>query len=278
MDNGFTWTDEGPVADWRSRKIDSLFGEYGLAPDGRLKMIVQRRIPLKGDPGIIGSWLQTSEDHGKTWKEIGPVDDSSEHAVMYGRNLITHQGVMYVGVWSRLGNALYVSEDDGLTWKKRSVIFPTDYPEFARLKDAGPPFYPHIVFCPDGSFLAMTYHTPPKNHCYSRRSHDNGRTWGPIVKETKLLLWAPRMKRFDDRTLIITGRDIGERATVAWFSTDNGTTWGHKLIVDKPKFSGSSYGYSDSISAGKNRFWVFTSRTQQNGNGDIHGVLMETKK
>jgi hypothetical protein len=35
---------------------------------------------------------------------------------------------MYVGVWSRLGNALYVSEDDGLMWKKRSVIFPTDYP------------------------------------------------------------------------------------------------------------------------------------------------------
>jgi hypothetical protein len=39
-DNGFTWADEGPVADWRARKIDSLFGEYGLAPDGRLAMIL----------------------------------------------------------------------------------------------------------------------------------------------------------------------------------------------------------------------------------------------
>ena len=42
FDNAFTWKDEGPVADWRSRNIDSLFGEYGLAPGGRLVMIVQR--------------------------------------------------------------------------------------------------------------------------------------------------------------------------------------------------------------------------------------------
>ncbi|MAV34531.1 MAG: hypothetical protein CMJ59_03650 [Planctomycetaceae bacterium] len=274
-DNGLTWKDEGPVADWRNRKIDSLFGEYGLAVDGRLTMIVQRRKVLGGDPGIIGSWLQTSEDHGKTWKEIGAVDDSHEYAVMFGRNIITHAGVMYVGVWSRLGNALYVSADHGLTWQKRSVIFPTEYPDFTNLKTAGPPFYPHVTFCPDGSLLAMTYHTPPKNHCYSRRSRDHGKTWGPIVKETGLRLWAPRMNRIDKETLIVTGRDIGERATVAWFSTNQGATWGHKLLLDKPKFPGS-YAYTDSISAGAGKFWVFTSSPQSPGRGDIVGVLLST--
>ncbi len=39
-DSGYTWSDEGAVADWRGRGFDSLFGEYGQAPDGRLVMIV----------------------------------------------------------------------------------------------------------------------------------------------------------------------------------------------------------------------------------------------
>jgi hypothetical protein len=276
-DDGFTWKDEGPVADWRKRTFDSLFGEYGLAANGSLAMIVQRRKVLGGDRGIVGSWLQTSDDHGRTWKEIGPVDGSHEYAVMYARNIIHRDGVMYVGVWSRLGNALYVSKDNGLSWKKRSVIFPTDYPDFVNLKNAGPPFYPHVVFCRDGSLLALTYHTPPKNHCYSRRSHDNGETWEPIIKETKLPLWAPRMNRLDEHTLIVTGRDIGERAAVAWFSTDNGETWGHKLILDKPKFPGS-YAYTDSITAGDGQFWVYTSSPQSAGKGDIVGVLLEVTR
>ena len=61
-DNGFTWQDEGPVADWRSRGFDSLFGEYGLAPRGRLVLVVQRREVLGGDAGIVSSWIQMSDD------------------------------------------------------------------------------------------------------------------------------------------------------------------------------------------------------------------------
>ncbi len=272
-DNGFTWQDEGAVADWRSRQIDSSLGEYGKTPDGRLVLFVQRRKPRSGDQGVVASWLQKSDDHGKSWTELGPVDSRDEYAFMYGRNVLTRDGVMYVGAWSRLGNALYVSTDNVVSWSRRSVVFPTTHPDFESLVDAGGPFYPHVVLCPDGSLLAMTFDTPPKNRCYSRRSTDNGRTWGPIKVET-LQLWAPRMKRYDDRTLIVTGRDVGLQATVAWFSTDNGETWGHKLILDKRKFSGS-YGYTDSIDAGDGKFWVFTSSPQTEGMGDIIGLLLE---
>jgi len=273
-DNGFTWRDEGPAADWRARSIDALFGEYGLVPGGRLVMIVQRRHVQAGNTGIVASWLQVSDDHGHSWREIGPVDGSDEYAVMSARNILAHDGLMLTGIWSRLGSALYVSRDRGLSWHKRSVIFPADYPDFATLRDAGPPFYPHVVLCPDGSLLAMTYYTPPVGCCYTRRSTDLGETWGPIAKEPALPLWAPRMKRSNDETLIVTGRDIAEKATVAWFSTDSGRTWDNKLVLDKPRYLGS-YAYTDSIGAGIGRFWVFTSSPQSEGKGDIIGVLLE---
>ena len=65
-DNGFTWQDEGPVADWRNRQIDSSLGEYGKTPDGKLIMFVQCRKLRSGEQGVIASWLQTSDDHGKS--------------------------------------------------------------------------------------------------------------------------------------------------------------------------------------------------------------------
>ena len=275
-DNGFTWMDEGAAADWRDRNLDSLFGEYGKAPDGSLVMFIQRRKPISGDFGILACWRAISADHGRTWQEKGPLDDTHEHAAMYVRNVVTRDGVMYAAAWGRRGSALYASTDCGKSWRRRSVIFPTSYPGFETLKKAGPPFYPHVVFCPDGSLLAMTYYTQGKFHCYSRRSRDNGDTWDEIKAETGLNVWAPRMNVFDREVMIVTGRDIGERATVAWFSTDNGGTWEHKLILDKPKFPGS-YAYTDSIAIGGGRFWVFTSSPQTPGKGDIIGVLISRK-
>ena len=94
------------------------------------------------------------------------MDDSDTYAVMFARNLALYQDVFYAGVWSRLGNALYVSGDGGESWTKRSVIFPNDHPDFTKLKEAGPPFYPHVVLCPNGSMLAMAYHPPPVHHCF----------------------------------------------------------------------------------------------------------------
>ena len=157
------------------------------------------------------------------------------------------------------------------------MIFPNTYPDFSQLPDAGPPYYPHVVFCPDGTLLAMTYYNAPRYHCYTRRSTDNGNTWGEIRRETALNVWAPRMKALDKDTLILTGRDIEEKATVAWFSIDNGESWGSKLIVDRPKYPGS-YAYTDSISAGDGKFWGFTSSPQVAEKGDIVGVLLEVRR
>ncbi len=202
---------------------------------------------------------------------------SDEHAVMYVRSVQTRDGVMYGGMWSRHGSALYASEDNGISWQKRSVIFPSTHPGFERLRQAGPPFYPHAVICPDGTMLAMTYMTPPTHHCYSRRSSDLGATWGEIREETHLDVWAPRMNRLSRELMIITGRDIDEKATVALFSTDDGRTWGERLIVDRPQQAGS-YAYTDTISLDDSRFWTFTSSPRSEGRGDIIGVLCSIRR
>ena len=72
-------------------------------------MIAQRREVLAGDQGIVGSWVQVSDDHGRTWEEIGPMDRAHEHAVMSARNVVTSDRIRYAGVWSRFGSSLYVS-------------------------------------------------------------------------------------------------------------------------------------------------------------------------
>ena len=272
-DNGFSWEDEGPAADWRERGLDALFGDYALAPDGRLIMFVQRRQPLGGDKGIGATWYSISTDHGRTWEEQGPVDDADEHAAMYVRSVQVRDDILYGGVWSRHGSALYTSVDNGSTWQKRSVMFPPDYPDFEHMQEAGPPFYPHAVFCPDGSLLAMTYHTPPLHRCYTTRSTDDGNSWTEIQPRPELPLWAPRMNQIEDDIMVVTGRDIEERATVAWFSVDSGDTWDRKLIVDRPAYQGS-YAYTDSVALDRDRFWIFTSSPQSEGRGDIIGVLL----
>lgn len=277
VDNGFSWRDEGPAADWRSRGIDALFGEYVLAADGSLVMIVQRRKPLSDDEGIIGSWVQKSDDHGVTWSEIGPMDETDTYAVMFARSPVIVGDCLCAGVWSRLGNSVYVSRDNGVSWTRRSVIFPVHHPGFETLKDAGPPFYPHVIPCPDDSMLALTFTPPPRNHCYSRRSDDQGHTWEPVIEEVTLDLWAPRMRQFDHQTLIVTGRNISIGATEARFSTDSGRNWVSPLVIDRPRYTGS-YAYTDSVCAGDNGFWVFTSSPQSEGKGDIVGVLLKRER
>ena len=271
-DQGFTWQDEGPAADWRDRGIDALFGEYGTTPEGRMVMLVQLRQPLGGNQGIANNVWYTSADSGRTWEFQGEIDSSDPHAVLAPREVITREGTLYFGAWSRRGNALYVSMDAGRSWQRRSVIFPATHPGFEELANAGPPFYPHVVFRPDGVLLALTYITPPTNMCYIRTSLDQGHTWGSIVPRPDLPVWAPRLGWFGE-VLVLTGRDIQEHATVAMFSVDGGVTWGNRLIIDRPPYEGS-YAYTDSLQIAADQMWVFTSSPRSEGKGDIVGVLL----
>jgi hypothetical protein len=269
-DEGFTWTDEGVAAKWTDQGLDSLYGEYTVAPDGnRMAMLVQRRTIYGGNPGIISSVWYTSENNGSTWNLHGEMDPIEPEGVLYASSPFSHDGTAYVGAWSTLGHALYVSTDNAESWERRSVIFQHDtHPDFADLPDRGPPYYPRVMRLSDGRLMAICYITPPVNRCYTRFSDDDGLTWGPIEKRLDLPLWAPRMNCISDEVLIVTGRDVTRSRTAALFSVDYGETWDNMLDIDGP--TSSSYGYSDSIQISEDRFWVFTS-----SRGNIVGVLLE---
>lgn len=296
-DDGQTWKKESPAADWRARNKDAIFGEAGLTNDGRLVMVVQLRDKtLRGDQDIGPAWLQSSKDHGKTWAESGPVDSDQPGRVMNSRSFISHQGRLYFTAWSsKFGGSLYASSlNDGLHWRRVSEIFPRNETMPFPYQGTRPfaPFYANVGFCPDGSVLAITYNPPPENVNWIRRSRDGGATWGdPEVAKSLANLWAPRLKRLANDVMMITARDIAQRASVATFSTDSGRTWSVPLVLDRPKYFGS-YAYTDSIQIEESRIWVFTSSPQQGtlipggektmgttrGKGDIIAVLIELKK
>lgn len=305
-DNGRTWTKEKPAADWRARDNAAMFGEAGLTSDGRLVMWVQvRKKALGGDEAIGPAWLQQSKDHGRTWIDVGQAFPPQAEAAMNARSFLVHGDKLYVTGWSsKTGAALFASpRSDGLTWTKVSDIFPRSeehpYP-YQQAKRPMAPFYPNICFCPDGSVLAVIYSTSGApaatsgndNVNWARRSTDEGRTWGPPeIAEPLRNIWAPRLRRISDKVIMITGRDISRRATVASFSTDSGRTWSERLILDKPEFYGS-YAYSDSIEVEPGKIWVFLSSPQggnrivagekamgqHKGKGDIIGVLLEHRR
>jgi len=295
-DNGRTWKQEAPAADWRGRHKDAMFGEAGLISDGRLVMVVQlREKTLRGDQDISAAWLQVSKDHGKIWTDAGPADPTQPERVMNSRSFFSHQGQMYFTAWSsKLGGTLYASASgDGLRWHRVSDVFPRSETQPFPYQGTRPfsPFYPNVVFCPDGSVLAVTYNPPPDNVTWVRRSQDGGSTWGqPEVAKALANLWAPRLKRVSQDVLMLTARDIEQRATVAIFSTDSGRTWSPPLVLDRPKFYGS-YAYTDSIDVGEGKFLIVTSSPQQGtpvtpdergmgiarGKGDIISVLIELR-
>lgn len=275
-DDGMSWRDEGAIVDWRERAMDALFGEYGRCPNGDLVVFIQRREPRSDDEGIRATWFAISSDDGRSWQEKGPVSQD-EYAFLSPRNVITNHKAMYVTAWSPQGHALYISVNNGRSWRRLSIIFPSHHPLFPELKNMGPPFYPHVEICPDGSMLAMCYYTPERNICYSRRSYDLGLSWTIIQEENQLPIWAPRLRRISADLLLLTGRDYLRHSTVACVSDDNGQSWQGPFVLDTPLHKGS-YAYTDSLAVDSEKVWVFTSSPQTEGKGDIIGILLKFNK
>ena len=186
-------------------------------------------------------YLQTSEDHGKTWSK--PIDirdqvlpDSVTKRdfvfVTSGRGIQTRSGTLiHTIVHVGKGGYLFGSDDQGETW--------------TALRDASP-FSPanesKILELPDGTWM-INARLNGSGHRYIHRSNDNGKNWSGS-KDSSLpdpgcnaepILYTSKLNGYKkDRLLFVNAHSSkGRKNLVLSLSYDGGQTWAHKKCIEE---------------------------------------------
>ncbi|WP_153555364.1 exo-alpha-sialidase [Roseimaritima sediminicola] len=139
-----TWRRVGPINS--GEKFDAIQPTILQHQDGRLQVLCRTKQSV-----IVSSF---SEDDGKTWSELTPIDLPNPNSgievvtLRDGRHLMiyNHLGSGETG-WGRRGLLNLAISDDGLTWRKVGVLEREPEGEFS---------YPAIIQTADG-MVHMTY-------------------------------------------------------------------------------------------------------------------------
>ncbi|HYA21710.1 MAG TPA: sialidase family protein [Thermoproteota archaeon] len=251
-DQGRTWTRDGIIYDERDKRVGSRNPAFGLTAKGKITLVVQRASPdekLPHPESLLNSTYCLSLDNGKSYAYMGYVDPlrprghfgSSSH-------ILLRDGLLYMVAYSLDGIVLYVSEDDASSWHRRSIVFqPSEFQE--------DPFYPTIVFRPDGSLLCQC-HLDRAMENYQKVSEDNGSTWSES-KPANIRLRHPVLAYLGD-ILIAVGRLMPVRLRTGFYmSADDGMTWAgpFDLAPDLPNGGG---GYTAVIPLRDSMFIAFS--------------------
>ena len=199
-------------------------------------------------------FLQTSDDHGKTWSQPKDIRDEVLSAqitkrdfvfITSGRGAQTPSGLI-VHTVVHVGKAGYLfgSSDQGKTWgalKKASPFSPANESKFVELSD--------------GTWM-INARVNGSGYRYVHRSTDQGKSW-ISKKETNLpdpgcnaeiLVYTSKKDGYaKDRLLFVNSHSKkGRKNLVLSMSYDNGKSWTHKKCIEK-----GAAGYS-AITACKN--------------------------
>ena len=186
-------------------------------------------------------YLQTSDDHGKTWSEPRDIRDEvlPGHLtrrdfvfVTSGRGTQTRSGLL-VHTVVHVGKAGYLfgSSDQGKTWgalRKTSPFSPANESKFIELSD--------------GTWM-INARVNGSGYRYVHRSTDQGKTW-VSAKETNLpdpgcnaepLVYTSQKDGYaKDRLLFVNSHSQkGRKNLVLSISYDHGRTWAHKKCLEK---------------------------------------------
>ncbi|MBM3747918.1 MAG: exo-alpha-sialidase [Acidobacteria bacterium] len=210
-----------------------------VARSGRVILWISRYrftpTPARREPG---AWTW-SEDHGATWTEFRTFDEDPSRSSYYLTDAIRiRDGLLGCAATfppSGVGNChalMWHSADDGKTWKVRSQL---TAPEANRgdevaLLETGP----GEILC-----LLRTRRQPgatdyPKGLA-ALFSTDGGKTWTErenLHLMLGLTLQRPFLTRLDGKRVLLSGRDVERKEVVAFLSTDNARTFGHKTVID----------------------------------------------
>jgi len=178
-DDGATWSD--PVKLGTNQKIGHLIGPVKNKPIQLDKgtIICPSSTEYKLDNGDV-DWMvhfEISEDNGKTWQVVGPINDGKEFDAIQPSILTYPNGKMQI-LCRSIQNVIAQSwsEDHGQTWSRMTA---TDLPNPSAGTDA--------VTLADGRQLLVYNHTTkdgvePKNRNMLNVAISNdGERWSPVL-------------------------------------------------------------------------------------------------
>lgn len=178
------------------------------------------------DGGRSKSGVLRSEDHGRTWSHLTPLD-----VVGYPTSVAVVGRTNYVLIDSNAGpHVLYVSTDDGQTWTQRSRL-PLDDEKW----------YGALCVMADGRLLAGAYHTQDEQHLYYCISGDGGHTWGQQQKADVAKKIRDPELAYLDGVYYLHGR--GGRRFVLYQSED-GVHWDEGVIISSDERHPDGYSHN----------------------------------
>jgi hypothetical protein len=252
-----------------------------VAKDGRIVLWIStfryKPSPAKREHG---SWTW-SDDHGKTWADFRVFDrDSSRSSYYMTDAIVTSDGILGSNATfppSGVGNCyalMWHSADDGRTWQVRSQLTTPQEnrgDEVALLEQA-----PGQILC-----LLRTRRQPGATSypegLYKFVSGDGGKTWAEhenLHAQLGLTLQRPFLTRIDSRRVLLTGRDIERKEIVGFLSTDNGQTFGGKIVVDSYDRDGA---YTACVKTSKNEVLMVYYADSKGTLPDLKSVRLKIK-
>jgi hypothetical protein len=247
-DNGETWTDEGKIS---NDEYDALNAEFIKYPNGHID-IFYTKYKDSATTYHTPNMVSRSIDDGDTWSTFQPAASPlNEHYGVMWQD-VSVGDTTYLARYSRQVSPLdpnYTSTfskttDNGSTW--------TDVSNITTEAVDGPYGEPGLAYLGDGEFLVVLRDIDTGN-TLQKRSTDWGETWvteGYIKSDgsvnpdedagTNVVLHQCRMWTED-----IDGNDLGyiymqanlypggwPRNMYAYFSTDNGASWGFRSLLE----------------------------------------------
>ena len=250
-----------------------------VARSGRVILWISRfrftPSPARREPG---AWAW-SDDHGETWTEFRTFDEDPSRSSYYLTDVIRTAGGLLGCVAtfppSGAGNCYAVmwhSADDGRSWKVHAQLTAPEAnrgDEVALLETR-----PNEILC-----LLRTRRQPgaaeyPKGLA-AFHSADGGRTWRErenLYPMLGLTLQRPFLTRLDARRVLLSGRDVERKEVVAFLSTDNARTFGHKAVIDSYVKDGA---YTSCVPLGGNRVLMVYYADAPGTLPDIRAVRLE---
>jgi hypothetical protein len=198
----------------------------------------------KNAQSVEGAAWSLSQDSGVTWSSFSWFDNPVSNTDFVPNYLNLGPDVYGVGYGSYYLNdgttdaSWWKSENDGLSFSKLSTV-----------RQPGDESINESVAIQTGATSILLIARSASNmSTFVHTSNDLGLTWSPQIDYTSQVgvIQDPNLQRVG-KVIVLHGRDFLAKTFVAYFSYDNGVTFGSKLILDTPIWGPDAMSYSASV-------------------------------